>query len=134
MKSTSVTSPSEQELGDGIWLIRNFCDAAACEALIRHAEGKGFEAASITASAATFAASAPVALFQARIRIGANARPRYAVSRDGRFLILPRKLVGFAQTSFSLEESDRPGTNSSQHYYRDYLERWSLLGRPRPSK
>jgi len=53
---------------------------------------------------------------------------------DGRFLILPRKLVGFAQTSFSLEESDRPGTNSSQHYYRDYLERWSLLGRPRQPK
>jgi len=53
---------------------------------------------------------------------------------DGRFLILPRKLVGFAQTSFNPEESDRLGTNSSSHYYRDYLERWSLLGRPRRAR
>jgi hypothetical protein len=53
---------------------------------------------------------------------------------DGRFLILPRKLVDFAQTSFNPEESDHLGTNSSSHYYRDYLERWSLLGRPRRSK
>jgi hypothetical protein len=53
---------------------------------------------------------------------------------DGRFLILPRKLVGFTQTTFNPEESDRLGTNSSSHYYRDYIERWSLLGRPRRSK
>jgi len=53
MKSTSATSPSEQELGDGIWLIRNFSDASECEALIRHAEAKDFEAASITAAGGT---------------------------------------------------------------------------------
>jgi hypothetical protein len=53
---------------------------------------------------------------------------------DGRFLILPKKLVGFRQTTFNPEESDRPGTASSSHYYRDYIERWSLLGRPRPPK
>jgi hypothetical protein len=53
---------------------------------------------------------------------------------DGRFLILPRKLVGFTQTTFNPEESDRLGTNSSSHYYRDYVERWSLLGRPRRAK
>jgi hypothetical protein len=53
---------------------------------------------------------------------------------DGRFLILPKKLAGFTQTTFNPEESDRLGTNSSSHYYRDYVERWSLLGRPRRSK
>jgi hypothetical protein len=53
---------------------------------------------------------------------------------DGRFLILPKKLVGFKQTTFNPEESERPGTNSSSHYYRDYIERWSLLGQPRRSK
>src|SRR6266849_8344703 len=53
---------------------------------------------------------------------------------DGRFLILPKKLTGFSQTTFNPEESERLGTNSSSHYYRDYIERWSLLGRPRRSK
>ncbi|MBS1841394.1 MAG: hypothetical protein JST77_11160 [Acidobacteria bacterium] len=53
---------------------------------------------------------------------------------DGRFLILPRKLVDFAQTSFNPEKTDYLGTNSSSHYYRDYFEKWSLLGRPHPSK
>src|SRR6266849_2218215 len=53
---------------------------------------------------------------------------------DGRFLILPKKLTGFRQTAFSPEESDRPGTNGASHHYRDYIERWSLLGRPRRSK
>jgi len=53
---------------------------------------------------------------------------------DGRFLILPRKLAGFRQTTFNPEESDRLGTNSSSHYYRDYIERWSLLGRPRRAR
>jgi hypothetical protein len=53
---------------------------------------------------------------------------------DGRFLILPKELTGFRQTTFNPEESDRLGTNSSSHYYRDYIERWSLLGRPRRSK
>jgi len=53
---------------------------------------------------------------------------------DGRFLILPRKLTGFRQTTFNPEESQRPGTASSSHYYREYIERWSLLGRPRRSK
>jgi dipeptidyl aminopeptidase/acylaminoacyl peptidase len=48
-------------------------------------------AASVNASAATFAAAAPVALFQTRILGGGTnlpSRPYYAVSRDGRFLIL----------------------------------------------
>ncbi len=53
---------------------------------------------------------------------------------DGRFLILPKKLSSFTQTTFNPEESERLGTNSSSHYYRDYIERWSLLGRPRRSK
>ena len=53
---------------------------------------------------------------------------------DGRFLILPKKLVDFTQTTFNPEESERPGTASSSHYYREYIERWSLLGRPRRSK
>lgn len=48
---------------------------------------------------------------------------------DGRFLILPKKLVGFRQTSFKLEESERKGTASSAHYYREWIERWSELGR-----
>lgn len=53
---------------------------------------------------------------------------------DGRFLILPKELVGFTQTTFNPEESERPGTASSSHYYREYIERWSLLGRPRGAK
>jgi hypothetical protein len=53
---------------------------------------------------------------------------------DGRFLILPKELSSFTQTTFNPEESERLGTNSSSHYYRDYIERWSLLGRPRRSK
>ena len=53
---------------------------------------------------------------------------------DGRFLILPKKLVHFTQTTFNPEESERPGTASSSHYYREYIERWSLLGRPRGAK
>ncbi len=52
---------------------------------------------------------------------------------DGRFLILPKKLSSFTQTTFNPGESARLGTNSSSHYYRDYIERWSLLGRPRRS-
>ncbi|HYL86355.1 MAG TPA: hypothetical protein VE263_19175 [Candidatus Angelobacter sp.] len=50
---------------------------------------------------------------------------------DGRFLILPKKLAGFRQTTFNPEESERLGTYSSSHHYREYIERWSLLGRPR---
>jgi len=53
---------------------------------------------------------------------------------DGRFLILPKKLVDFRQTTFNPEESKRPGTASSSHYYREYIERWSELGRPRLAK
>ena len=53
---------------------------------------------------------------------------------DGRFLILPKKLTGFRQTTFNPEEGERPGTAGSSHYYREYIERWSLLGRPRRSK
>jgi len=53
---------------------------------------------------------------------------------DGRFLILPRKLIGFQQTTFNPEESDHLGTASSSHYYREHIEKWSLLGRPRRSK
>lgn len=53
---------------------------------------------------------------------------------DGRFLILPKKLVGFIQTSFNLKESERRGTVGSSHYYREYIERWSLLGQPRGAK
>lgn len=49
---------------------------------------------------------------------------------DGRFLMLPKKLVGFKQTTFNPEESDRPGTASTAHYYREWIERWSLLGEP----
>lgn len=49
---------------------------------------------------------------------------------DGRFLILPKKLMRFAQTTFSLEESDHPGTANSSHYYRKYIEGWNLLGEP----
>jgi len=50
---------------------------------------------------------------------------------DGRFLILPKKLTGFRQTAFNPEESDRPGTNGTSHHYREHIERWSVLGRPR---
>ena len=53
---------------------------------------------------------------------------------DGRFLILPEELVGFTQTTFNPKESGRQGTDSSSHYYREYIERWSLLGRPRRAK
>ena len=53
---------------------------------------------------------------------------------DGRFLILPKKLTGFRQTTFNPEESELLGTASSSHYYRQHIERWSLLGRPRRSK
>ena len=53
---------------------------------------------------------------------------------DGRFLILPKKLAGFRQTTFNPEESERLGTASSSHYYRQHIERWSLLGRPGRSK
>jgi len=53
---------------------------------------------------------------------------------DGRFLILPKELTGFRQTTFNPEESEHPGTASSSHYYRQHIERWSLLGRPRHSK
>jgi hypothetical protein len=49
---------------------------------------------------------------------------------DGRFLILPRKLAGFRQTTFNPEESERPGTASSSHHYREHIEKWSLLGPP----
>jgi Tol biopolymer transport system component len=48
-------------------------------------------AASVNASAATFAAAVPVALFRSRITGGGTNlpdHPYYAVSRDGRFLIL----------------------------------------------
>jgi hypothetical protein len=53
---------------------------------------------------------------------------------DGRFLILPKKLASFRQTTFNPEESERLGTYSSSHYYREHIERWSLLGRPSRSK
>ncbi len=53
---------------------------------------------------------------------------------DGRFLILPKDLVGFTQTSFNPEESGSPGTASTSHYYREYIERWSLLGQPRSAE
>jgi len=53
---------------------------------------------------------------------------------DGRFLILPKKLTGFRQTTFNPEESEHQGTASSSHYYRQHIERWSLLGPPRRSK
>ena len=49
---------------------------------------------------------------------------------DGRFLILPKELVGFKQTVFTPEESDHPGTAKTSHYYREYIERWSVLGNP----
>lgn len=49
---------------------------------------------------------------------------------DGRFLILPEKLIGFRQTVFNPEESDHPGTAKTSHYYREYIERWSVLGEP----
>src|SRR5258706_5935678 len=53
---------------------------------------------------------------------------------DGRFLILPKKLTGFRQTTFNPEESEHLRTASSSHYYRQHIERWSLLGRRRRSK
>jgi hypothetical protein len=53
---------------------------------------------------------------------------------DGRFLILPKKLTGFSQTTFNPEETASLGTASSSHYYRQHIERWSLLGRPCRSK
>jgi hypothetical protein len=53
---------------------------------------------------------------------------------DGRFLILPKKLTGFRQTTFNPEESERLGTDSSSHHYREHIERWSLLGPPRRAK
>src|SRR6266853_363921 len=53
---------------------------------------------------------------------------------DGRFLILPKKLTGFSQTTFNPEESESLGTASSSHYYRQHIERWSLLGRPRRAR
>jgi hypothetical protein len=49
---------------------------------------------------------------------------------DGRFLILPKELVDFTQTTCNPQESERHGTYSSSHYYRDYIEKWSLLGPP----
>jgi hypothetical protein len=53
---------------------------------------------------------------------------------DGRFLILPKNLAGFRQTTFNPEESERLGTFSSSHHYREYIERWSVLGPPRQAK
>src|SRR5229473_208360 len=53
---------------------------------------------------------------------------------DGRFLILPKTLTSFRQTTFNPEESEHQGTASSSHYYRQHIERWSLLGQPRRSK
>jgi hypothetical protein len=49
---------------------------------------------------------------------------------DGRFLIQSNNLVGFTQTSFNREGSGSPGSASSAHDYREYLERWSLLEQP----
>ena len=53
---------------------------------------------------------------------------------DGRFLILPKKLTDFRQTTFNPEESEHLGTASSSHYYRQHIERWSLLGAPAAPK
>src|SRR5258707_11070126 len=53
---------------------------------------------------------------------------------DGRFLILPKKLAGFRQTTFNPEESEYLSPASSSHYYREYIQRWSTLGRPRRAK
>jgi hypothetical protein len=52
---------------------------------------------------------------------------------DGRFLILPKELIDFRQTTFNPQETESLGTASSSHYYRQHIERWSLLGRPRRS-
>jgi len=52
---------------------------------------------------------------------------------DGRFLILPKDLVKFVQTIFNPEETQKPGRNSAAHYYRAYIEKWNVLGRPRAS-
>jgi hypothetical protein len=53
---------------------------------------------------------------------------------DGRFLILPKELTDFSQTTFNPEETESLGTTSSSHYYRQHIEKWSLLGRPRHSQ
>jgi hypothetical protein len=53
---------------------------------------------------------------------------------DGRFLILPKKLTGFKQTTFNPEESEHLGTDSSSHHYREHIEKWSLLGPPSGAK
>jgi hypothetical protein len=47
---------------------------------------------------------------------------------DGRFLILPRDLANFPQTSFGLKEGVLPGPDSTSHYYRECIEKWSVLG------
>lgn len=49
---------------------------------------------------------------------------------SGRFLILPDELVGFTTTYFRLEENsgNRKGAYENSHYYREYIERWSVLG------
>ena len=47
---------------------------------------------------------------------------------DGRFLILPKEQVGFRQTVFNAEESSHPGSATTSHYYREYIERWNVLG------
>ncbi len=49
---------------------------------------------------------------------------------DRRYLILPKKLVGFRQAIFSLQESEHLGTARSSHCYREFIERWSVLGEP----
>lgn len=49
---------------------------------------------------------------------------------DSRFLILPNQLAGFKQTLFKPDESWHPGTYSSSHHYREYIEKWSVLGEP----
>jgi hypothetical protein len=53
---------------------------------------------------------------------------------DGRFLILPKKLAGFRQTTFNPKESGHLGTASSSHHYREHIERWSLLEQPGGAK
>ena len=49
---------------------------------------------------------------------------------DGRFLILPKKLADFRQTTFNPDESGHPGNASSTHHYREYIDNWSLLEAP----
>ena len=53
---------------------------------------------------------------------------------DGRFLILPKKLADFRQTTFNPDESGHPGNASSTHHYREYIDNWSLLEAPGISK